>query len=374
MRFDGKTTKQKATYVNLEELSGVTIGAHTGADVTIIKADKDELAKNLFLQAVQNLEVQSEIRDVIYKIWDYTDAFEDAAYDIVWNIEKYPDPVASFTEVLQSFGGIVSSLKKNKDDTEAKSELAKVVKKGSLKIMKLIRDSNEAVPATTPKKETEMSKTDTKVTDDAAVEAMQKQIVLLTALSAMSDMSKSHYATLDDAGKEAFAKSSVSAQELAVTAAADADAIVYTAKSGDVFRKSDDERMIAMAKREDAAIEKTAKLEAEAQDSRLAKQASIELSHVPGEEVDKIAMLKAIDTIGDVEQKSRIMSILAAQNGSMVKAFEVQGTQVAKTKADANADLDTMAKAYQTEHSVPYTQAYDAVLCTSEGAALYAAI
>lgn len=374
MRFDGKTTKQKATYVNLEELSGVTIGAHTGADVTIIKADKDELAKNLFLQAVQNLEVQSEIRDVIYKIWDYTDAFEDAAYDIVWNIEKYPDPVASFTEVLQSFGGIVSSLKKNKDDTEAKSELAKVVKKGSLKIMKLIRDSNEAVPATTPKKETEMSKTDTKVTDDAAVEAMQKQIVLLTALSAMSDMSKSHYATLDDAGKEAFAKSGVSAQELAVTAAADADAIVYTAKSGDVFRKSDDERMIAMAKREDAAIEKTAKLEAEAQDSRLAKQASIELSHVPGEEVDKIAMLKAIDTIGDVEQKSRIMSILAAQNGSMVKAFEVQGTQVAKTKADANADLDTMAKAYQTEHSVPYTQAYDAVLCTSEGAALYAAI
>lgn len=374
MRFDGKTTKQKATYVNLEELSGVTIGAHTGADVTIIKADKDELAKNLFLQAVQNLEVQSEIRDVIYKIWDYTDAFEDAAYDIVWNIEKYPDPVASFTEVLQSFGGIVSSLKKNKDDTEAKSELAKVVKKGSLKIMKLIRDSNEAVPATTPKKETEMSKTDTKVTDDAAVEAMQKQIVLLTALSAMSDLSKSHYATLDDAGKEAFAKSSVSAQELAVTAAADADAIVYTAKSGDVFRKSDDERMIAMAKREDAAIEKTAKLEAEAQDSRLAKQASIELSHVPGEEVDKIAMLKAIDTIGDVEQKSRIMSILAAQNGSMVKAFEVQGTQVAKTKADANADLDTMAKAYQTEHSVPYTQAYDAVLCTSEGAALYAAI
>ena len=92
MRFDGKDNKQKATVMKMDELSGVTVPAHGGATVSLMKSgDIEEMKKNLFLEAVEHMELQDEIYDIIWKVWDYTDALHDVALDIMYNQEKYPN-------------------------------------------------------------------------------------------------------------------------------------------------------------------------------------------------------------------------------------------------------------------------------------------
>ena len=377
MRFDNKTTKQLATKVTLGELSGVTTGAHEGANVTIFKSDDpEEIMKNMFLQAVANMETKDEIYSVINKVWDYTDALYDAAYDIIKNIGDHPDPIASFGEILDSFGSVVTSLKKNAKDEVAKAELKKIVNKDSLKVMRIIKDSNTAVSATPLKKEDEeMATKEENEVQAKEITRLSKALAIAVALGSMSDTQKSYHANLDEASQTAFASMSAIEMDSAISKSQEADPIAYTARDGEVFRKSDGERIIKMVKRQDATDEENERLQKEATDTRLTKAAADTMGHLPGEVADKAAMLKAIETITDLDQRGRISKIIASQNEGMGELFsESGGTQTAKQSASANEQLDNMAKAYQEKEGVTFDQALDAVCQTSEGATLYAQI
>ncbi|PHS61188.1 MAG: hypothetical protein COB09_18545 [Thalassobium sp.] len=373
MRADGNTNKQVASKLVLKEISGVPIGAQTGSTVAMVKTGNDEeLAKNLFLAAVENMEVQESIRSVIYKMWDYTDAFEDAAYDIIWNITKYDDPTASFGEVLQSFGATIQDMKKSEEDFTALN------KSGALRIRKFAKEvqelnkSTEAVPATIPKKDIEMSKTDDKVTDDGKkVLELTKQVAVLTALASMTDLHKSHYATLNDTNKAIFQEMETEGRDALVKAATSEDPVVFTNLEGIEFRKSCDPAMLAMAKNMDAMVTTNKALEASQLTSLYKSRVGVELSHVPGAEEHKVALLKAVDTISDVTVKNEVMKIVTAQNVGMKKAFNIEGVTTEKSVTDANDELDAMAKTHQDKHGVTFTVAYDAVLNTKEGEALY---
>lgn len=373
MRADGKTNKQVASKLVLKEISGVPVGAQTGSIVAMVKTgNEEELAKNLFLAAVENMEVQNEIRSVIYKMWDYTDAFEDAAYDIIRNITKYDDPTASFGEVLQSFGATIQDMKKSESEMDAISKSTSLRIRKFAKEVQELNKSTEAVPATTQKKESEMTKATDQVTDDGKkVLELTKQVAVLTALATMSDMHKAHHATLDDAGKTAFEGMEVSAREAMVKAATADDPIVFTNVDGIEFRKSCDPAMLAMAKNMDAMTATNKALEASQLTSLYKSRATVELSHVPGTEEHKVALLKAVDTITDVTVKNEVMKIVSASNVGMKKAFNVDGVSTEKSATDANEELDTLAKAYQDTHKVNFNDAYTAVLETKEGSALY---
>ena len=377
MRFDNKTTKQLATKVTLGELSGVTTGAHEGANVTIFKSDDpEEIMKNMFLQAVANMETKDEIYSVINKVWDYTDALYDAAYDIIKNIGDHPDPIASFGEILDSFGSVVTSLKKNAKDEVAKAELKKIVNKDSLKVMRIIKDSNTAVSATPLKKEDEeMATKEENEVQAKEISRLSKALAIAVALGSMSDTQKSYHANLDEASQTAFASMSAIEMDSAISKSQEADPIAYTARDGEVFRKSDGERIIKMVKRQDATDEENERLQKEATDTRLTKAAADTMGHLPGEVADKAAMLKAIETITDLDQRGRISKIIASQNEGMGELFsESGGTQTAKQSASANEQLDNMAKAHQEKEGGTFDQALDAVCQTSEGATLYAQI
>ena len=375
MRFDNKTTKQLATKVSLGELSGVTSGAHEGANVTLFKSDDpEEIMKNMFLQAVANMETKDEIYSVINKVWDYTDALYDAAYDIIKNIGDHPDPIASFGEILDSFGSVVTSLKKNAKDEVAKAELKKIVNKDSLKVMRIIKDSNTAVSATPLKKEDEEMATKEEA-QAKEITQLKKALAIAVALGSMSDTQKSYHANLDEASQTAFASMSAIEMDSAISKSQEADPVLYKARDGEEFRKSDGERIIKMVKRQDATDEENEKLQKEATDTRLQKAAADTMGHLPGEVADKAAMLKAIETITDLDQRGRISKIIAAQNDGMGELFtDTGGVQTSKQSATANEQLDDMAKAHQEKEGVTFDQALDAVCQTTEGAKLYAQI
>lgn len=377
MRFDGKTTKQVATKVNMDELSGVTQGAHAGALVGIIKTDDvEEMRKNLFLQAVENMELADEIYDIIWKVWDYTDALYDVAMEIVYNLDKYPNPGEAFAEVLKSFAGLVSTLKKNEKDEEAITAVTDFVKADKLTVLKIVRDSKQADSAANPSKEIETMKTK----DELAAELVLKKaadddaiLMRLTALSKMSDKQKSHNDSLSDKESVSFLKMDSAAMDTAIADKEAGNELVYVSKStGHKFYESDDVRMVDIAKQADESAEKSSKLEKAAEVTRLEKQAETEMGALPGEIEVKVALLKAIDAgITDVVMKGKVMKMVNAQNKGHHKAEEIQGHNLEKIRGDANQELDSMVKAHATDNKISYNDALSAVCETEEGLALY---
>ena len=65
-----------------------------------------------------------------------------------------------------------------------------------------------------------------------------KQLALVTALTAMSEIHKSHYNTLDATGKEGFIAKSVEDRELDIKLQKSADPVVYTTDSIEVKKES----------------------------------------------------------------------------------------------------------------------------------------
>ena len=148
--------------------------------------------------------------------------------------------------------------------------------------------------------------------------------------------------------------------------------MIYKSLSGDVFRKSDDPRLVAMAKRADEAEKRANEAAAKAYDAQLEKRADDELGHLPGDSAVKVALLKAVDGIADLMiWREKAGQLLKANDSGLAKAFETAGSAGNGIPVDAKVELDNLAKAYATEHEVPYAKAYVAVLETERGAQLY---
>lgn len=235
----------------------------------------------------------------------------------------------------------------------------------------------------TNKKETTMTEAEIaalqkKAADDAAaLEAMTKKaaddaaaLVIAKAVSEMTDSHKKHYNTLDEAGKTAFIGKSASDRDAIVTELSKADAIVYTASDGTTFRKSDDERLVAMAKRNDATMAELAKAREAGETAVFAKRAAEELPSYPGGDNVKVALLKAVDGISDEATRKGVAELLKAGNVAMTGAFVKRGTTGGTDQTPAEA-LHKMANDYATANKVTFGKAYSEVVKTKEGAALY---
>lgn len=152
-----------------------------------------------------------------------------------------------------------------------------------------------------------------------------------------------------------------------VAKAAEANAVVYTAKDGTEYRKSDDSRMVRLAKEMDEEKEKREKMEEKAKKADLEKRAS-ELKHLPGDDAARIAILKGIDSLPEAEQ-GPALAALKAQDAQLGKAFDRQGSS---DDGSSNSGLEAIAKKFRdSDPTLTHDQAIAKALSTPEGEQAY---
>jgi hypothetical protein len=213
---------------------------------------------------------------------------------------------------------------------------------------------------------------------DARVAELEAQLAKANKIAGLTGDIRAYFDGLDETAKSAFLEKSAEDQAAAVKAAKsqveDEDPVVYKSADGQEFRKSDDPRIVALAKRADEQAKRADKAEAAQRDGELEKRAAA-LTHIPGDLDVRKSMLNAIDGIPDEAQRTRALEALKAQDAALGVAFKNAGVRsgaTADVAGSPEAELDTLAKAYANENKVTVEQAYDKVLQTPRGAELYA--
>lgn len=260
-----------------------------------------------------------------------------------------------------------------------------------------IAQENAAMPPIDEKtlKAAQDEATANKAAADAAIAKaaeLTAQNAVLAKEATMGDASRAYYTALPAADKAAYRdmdeKDRKKKADDAAAAKSATDPVVYTGSDGQIYKSSDDPRMIANAKRLDEEIAKGNAARDMAANAIYKARVATELQNVAGEEVAKIALLKAVDSIGDEATRTAVKGVLAAANSGLVAALTRKGhsgtvipasgsqgpaAPFAKTgKAGAADDaLTTMAKEYAAKNAVPFGKAYETVIGSEEGKALY---
>jgi Putative phage serine protease XkdF len=206
--------------------------------------------------------------------------------------------------------------------------------------------------------------------EETKIAELTKSVERLTALSKLNDSQREYHSTLSLVEGTAFLAKSATERAAIVepieVAKRAANEIVYTSAGGESFRKSDDPRLVAMAKRLDSANAATEQV-------TLEKRASTDLSHFAKSLGVKAAIVKALDGIADESVRKEALEAVRGANTAMQMLGKsngfvpVDGPQL----DDPAAKLDVLAKKYEADNKVSYAKAYDAVLATSEGVELY---
>ncbi|WEX10287.1 hypothetical protein [Chelativorans sp. AA-79] len=165
--------------------------------------------------------------------------------------------------------------------------------------------------------------------DVKKVADLEKQVADLTAtLSNVLKMSKAereHLDDMDDDEKEEFLRMSPADRKAKMKKRAEDDPVVYKSSDGMEFRKSDDPRLVEMAKRADES-DKVAKAEREARElTELKKRASDDFGHLPGTVEAKANVLKAMGTM-DEEVRKNLETILSTAEKLAKNGFGMIGT------------------------------------------------
>jgi hypothetical protein len=150
-----------------------------------------------------------------------------------------------------------------------------------------------------------------------------------------------------------------------VREAGELNKIVYKSASGQVYRASDDPRLVELAKKSDEdrkaaneALEKVAM-------SGFVKRADAELSNLPGTAEVRAGILKALEGIPGAPE------FLKAANEAAKLAFKSQGTTGGGADATPEAQLEVLAKKFAADNKVTIEKARAAVLESDEGGRLY---
>jgi len=192
----------------------------------------------------------------------------------------------------------------------------------------------------------------------------------------LNDVAKKAFGDMTTQEKVAFHNASSEDQEAmlakAVAKSSDANPVIYKAVDGVEYRKNDDPRMVALAKRADESDKASRESVEKAANADFAKRAGTELANLPGDEVVKVAVLKAVEGIKDEAAKKGALALLKAGNTAMKGAFVRKGAGVDKagetadesTQDGAEAKIDTLAKAIveKSAGKTSYAAAYTKVL------------
>lgn len=236
------------------------------------------------------------------------------------------------------------------------------------------------------KQETVMTEEEKKALADAqkaakAAEDVAKKLAdelgKANALATMNDAQKALYNKADEAGKVAFLKLDDAGRQAEVAKSLDGNPVVYTDMDGSEYRKSDDPRLLAMAKGRDLDRKANEEIIKRAEVAEFTKQAGDVIAHLPGDVTTvKVPLLKAISKLDDVA-KAGALALLTAGETAIAKGFKTLGANGQKEVAKGSeVPTDEMEKGAR-EHlkSMPagtsYEKAYDSYLQTPAGRELY---
>ena len=393
-RFDNKTTKQVATTLKITEWSGVTRGAHEGANVVLCKAFGEPtenpetfevFAKSIFSDMIGGREVRDRIMNGLMASMDTLYEANREAKDtdaLKQNITDYATKVMELCKAGENFAYVDGDTKKLPLDTPQRvKDASAALSPGGFrgKKVQIPADKLEAVKAKVraayrkaypdldiPK---HLEKYD--MSDTNKVAELEKQLATANALASLNDVEKAHYHTLDSDEKRAqFLKQSPEEREATVDMMKAADE-TYTASNGNTLRKSAlGTDVFEMLKSQD---EELVKMRDEQQVQSFIKVAQgDERKHLPGEDVAKAAALRAIDAL-PADVKKTIGEMLNAGNASLGKEFTVKASGHTQM-ATSQETFDTLVKSHMDEHKVDIGTATQAVMNTAEGEALYGEI
>lgn len=221
----------------------------------------------------------------------------------------------------------------------------------------------------TVSKEHTMSQTNDQTDDTVAkqLEEANARAVRAEKVAELNDAQRGIFKSLDAEGQTAFLALTPDQRTAEVAKAADADAVVYTDSEGVEYRKSDDVRLVNLAKRADGEREQREATEKASAEADLRKRA--EALSMPGTVEARMAILKGIDSLPEAERAPALES-LQAQDAGMAKAFQRQGTSAVPTTSDP---LAAIAKRFQdADPSITADQAMAKALSTPEGEQAYA--
>ena len=215
--------------------------------------------------------------------------------------------------------------------------------------------------------------------DPGSMPPMAKSLARLSAIVALPAAERAHFDSLGEAAGNAFLAKSATERAAVINAIAvakrDGETVVYTSLDGATYRKSDDPRMVELAKRADAS-------EALARSAQLEKRAGQEIPFLKGSTAAKTALLRAVDAIADETTRKGVAELLKGANAAMsllgksigstggdspdsdspVARFEAARVEFAKAKHKTDAPTEAQIRA-----------ATGAFIKTEDGSTLYAA-
>ena len=214
-------------------------------------------------------------------------------------------------------------------------------------------------------------------------EALEKSLARAEAIAKMTDAEKAAMADMNETEKEKFIAAKPEDRKEEVAKRAEANPVIYKSKTtGAEYRKSDDPRLIDLAKRDDEREAELKKMREDALDETFSKRAATELARMPGEITVKTALLKAVAGIKDEELRKGVGEMLKSVQGKLSVMLKEIGTGKddlsgddtdGDVKKSAETALDKLARDYMAKNAgVTFAKAYDAVLATPEGQKLYA--
>lgn len=195
-----------------------------------------------------------------------------------------------------------------------------------------------------------------------SVEKSEEKAEVAELIAGMTDVEKSYLSTLSGDAKSEFIFADQSQRSVAIEKAHSDDPVVYTAKDGSEYRKSDDPRLIQMAKDRETDREELVKAKVARESDRLEKLAEGEYKHLAGDLETRKAIIKAAEGIADETVRKSALDSLKAQAEQLEKSTQTIGAGGEFKTSDAQVELDNLAKKHQEAHpEVDYYDAYDIV-------------
>jgi hypothetical protein len=222
----------------------------------------------------------------------------------------------------------------------------------------------------TPEEQKKAAEAAQKIQKD--MEQLQKRAERAEQLLALTNEQREYHKSLKGDAADSFLALDESERNDLIKAATEANKVVYKGEDGVEYRKSDDARLVTLAKRLDEESKKRRESEARSYDADLRKRAA-ELDNLPGDDETRVAMLKALDSL-PIEQRTKAIEALKAKNSAMSAAFEQNGHSNVTDLDVGDEQLDPlnkMAIALAKSEKLTFEQAYAKALDTPEGQKAY---
>lgn len=183
---------------------------------------------------------------------------------------------------------------------------------------------------------------------------------------------REHFDTLKTAEQDEFLALSDVQREQVIKNLRDGNPVVFKSADGTEYRKSDDPRLVKMARDRDADQAALAREQAIRKQADLEKRSGELFKNLSGDAATKSALLGAIESIADEATRGKVLEIVKANDAGLAAAMTRLGTSLGTNVDKKAADkLDDLAKKYAADNKCDLAKAYSEVLKTAEGIELY---